>query len=219
MNTIILTSYNRTTLLEQAIKSALAQTVPITLMIIDDGSPQPTIDIIEKYAVLSNVIYIQTNKLDKDRGKVVDYSDNINTCLKKIKEGNIFYLVCDDYYSVNHVELLSEALNNNPSWKVVFGAQEVLQYDDKTKTQRTKFYRRLPEVVEKASCRVDHIQIGHRIELIDDIGFWPTDSKHYGAGDAAFWNKINKKYPFHRATTEITNYNRHHIESIQSVRT
>ena len=216
-NTIILTSYNRTYLLRQAIESALNQTVPVDLIIVDDGSGAETLAIIEEYAPLPNVTYIQTNKKDESRGAINDYTDNINKALNLVDSGNVYYLVCDDYFSPRHVELLAEALDKNPSWAVVFGCQQVLQYDDNTHIDKPKFIRQQADVVPQAACRVDHIQVGHRRSLIDEIGLWPTHVSTYGAGDAAFWDKINKKYPFHKATKEITNFNRHHKKSIQGL--
>jgi spore maturation protein CgeD len=216
MNHVILTSYNRTDFLEKSINSVLNQTIKnFIVWIIDDGSKKETRDIIHNYSILDDRIrYIQTNKKDSERKKFVDYSNNINMCLKLIEnpEDYVFYLVCDDYFFPNHLDLLSKALDKNPSWMVVFGDQKVVRYDD-----QLKFIRRNPSVVEHASCKIDHIQVGHRKKLIDEIGYWPIDLKFYGHGDAAFWEKINKKYPFYKATGEVTNVNRHHKNSIQGL--
>lgn len=222
---VILTSYNRTTLLHQAIESVLTQTYfkrfpdECRLFIIDDGSPQATRDIINQFLPNPQIEYIQTDKKDEDRFKVCDYSFNINTCLQLIKnpEAYVFYLVCDDWFHSEHVELLSKALDENPEWMIVFGPQDVIQYDDVNNTEYYKFTRLLMPVVPQAPCHVDHIQVAHRRRMIDTTGYWPDNAAHYGAGDAAFWTNINKTYPFYRATMRTTNYNRHHKNSIQGL--
>jgi glycosyltransferase involved in cell wall biosynthesis len=213
---VILTSYNRTYMLERAIESVLGQTEQdLSLWIIDDGSPQPTRDVILKYKLQHSdkIIYIQTNKKDEDRKKVIDYADNINKALTLVPDkGYVYYLVCDDFYAPHHVEVLGKALDKRPDWKVVFGTQLVIREDGSE-----KFIRNSPSIVNQAACKIDHIQVAHRKSLINEIGYWPTDPKHYGHGDAEMWKKINEKYPFHRATTDITNYNTHHKNSIQAI--
>jgi len=220
-NTIILTSYNRTTLLEQAITSVLNQTESdLTLMVIDDNSEKPTRDIIERYASEDDrVVYIQTNRTEEQRKNVTHYAQNINTCLKQLPRDTqyIYYLTCDDYYYPNHIELLSKQLDENPDQMIVFGMQQILRYNDETGIDKKHFVRTNQPIVPIAACQIDHNQIGHRIECLDKLdGWWEEGPEHLGAGDAAFWNKLNEHWPFHRVEA-VTNIHRFHKDSIQSL--
>ena len=216
---VILTSYNRTMLLERAIRSVLNQDWgDFELIIIDDGSPQVTRDVIEKYAALDNrIVYIQTNKRDEDRRKTTDYATNINTALHIATGEYVAYLTCDDEFLDGHLYRLVLALDNNPAWSVVFDDQRTVYYDDSTDSERHAYDRLLPEVVTRASCQVDHNMVLMRKEAAFNVGLWDDNAANYGAADAVFWDRLNNAgYIFYRVSGLGTKH-RYHRSSIQGI--
>lgn len=217
---VILTSYNRTILLERAIRSVLDQTWgDFELIIIDDGSPQDTRDIIEKYARVDNrIIYIQTDKKDEDRRKTTDYATNINTALLQARGEYVAYLTCDDEFYPDHLYRLVHALDNHPNWHIVFDDQRTVYYHDFTGNERHAYDRRLEAVVNRASCQIDHNMILMRKEAAFAVGLWDDHAMHYGAADAVFWDRLNNAgYIFYRVPGLGTKH-RYHEQSVQGLK-
>jgi len=223
-NVVILTSYNRTYLLAQAIDSVVNQTEKdLKLMIIDDNSKPATIQVIlDKIDQHKNfdIEYIQTNREEHERKTCTPYAQNINTCLRNLPNNAkyVYYLTCDDYYYPNHIELLSKYMDAHPEIMVVFGIQEVIKHNDHTKKDTHFFIRQNENIIPQAACFVDHNQVGHRVECIKTAGYWEEGPEHLGAGDAVFWNKLNKHYKFYKVPSpKPTNVHRFHKDSIQSL--
>lgn len=216
---VILTSYNRTDLLDQAIRSVLNQTYQdFILHVIDDGSSWLTRGIIVNHQ-LSNpkVKYYQTHKKDYDRRKACDYAQNINYVINNSDSEFIAYLTCDDIYYPEHLEASVKYLNEHPEASVVFTDQKVVYYDDNTKVFTPSFDRICPSVVERAACIVDHNQVVMRRSALEESGLWNEDVSVYGAGDAAFWNKLNDAgFKFHRVPI-FGSEHRLHKNSVQSL--
>lgn len=214
---VILTSYNRTWLLNDAITSVLAQTMPdFTLHIIDDGSKQETIDIIEFYAKRDRRIkYMQTYKKDKDRRKVCDYCVNINRVLRYSSSPYISYLTCDDVYYPMHLAALSERLDWNDTNDIVFGDQAVVKLNDTTGERQLLYYRNLPKQVASAANNIDHNMFMMRRYLLNIVGYWPTDAAIYGAGDGAYFEQIKEHNIIFYNIGHVTSEHRIHADSIQ----
>lgn len=217
--TVILTSYNRDVLLRQAIDSVLNQTyLNIEFFIVDDGSKQETRKIIEHYVSNHKSIkYIQTNRSDSARYLKANYCENINTCLKQATGKYVCYLTCDDMYYPNHVELMAKALDEDPNKMIVFGDQNVMQYDDNTGESKWKYtfmwYQPTDTTIKNAFCRIDHNSVMHRMECVDKVGYWDDDIKVVREGDAYYWRKLNQHWVFHRVPV-ITTEHRLHEKSI-----
>jgi spore maturation protein CgeD len=216
--TVILTSYNRTVLLAQAIESVVHQTHKnIEFFIIDDGSRAETRQIIEYYVAAHPAIkYIQTEKRDADRGRVCDYTQNINICARQSSGDYVAYLTCDDIFYDNHVDILASALDNDPDKMVVFGDQSIVSIDDNTFEISLIRHRILPPIVPIAACLVDHNMVMHRRSCFDKAGYWIEDSAVYRMGDAAFWIQLNRYWPFYRIPI-LTNEHRIHESSVQGL--
>lgn len=216
---VILTSYNRTDLLKQAIESVLSQTYSQFLLhIIDDGSKEETRAIIQEYLGQdSRIIFYQTDKKDEDRYKVCDYAQNINKVIAASNNPVIAYLTCDDIYYPTHLEVCLKALNDNMEWGVVFTDQQVVHYDDATGNITKQFVRTPADKVEQAACIIDHNQVVMRRSILEQTGCWNEDASIYGAGDAAFWQQINNAgYSFYRVPVVGTEH-RLHKNSVQSL--
>lgn len=217
--TCILTSYNRTRLLDEAIQSIRTQTYTnLEIFVIDDGSPQTTRNIISKHANEdSRIIYIQTDKQDSQRKQVTDYAQNINTCLKQSTGEYIAYLTCDDIWYPQHIELLANALTNDPNKQIVYGKQKITRYNPNNHTFTEVGIRDpQPDPLPQGACQVDHNSFMHTRVTLALCPEWPIDIVHYGAGDAAYFQLLNQHWPHHKVP-HITTEHRYHKGSIQGL--
>lgn len=110
---IITVVYNGAKTLEQTILSVLNQTYPnIEYIIIDGGSTDTTLDIIEKY---QDKIAFWVS--EKDNGLY----DAMNKGIGYAKGEIIGMINSDDWYEPNAVELIVEAYKTNPDKKIFHG--------------------------------------------------------------------------------------------------
>lgn len=104
---VITPSYNQAGFIEETIKSVLVQNYPnLEYIIIDGGSTDGTVDIIEKYA--ENLFYYIS---EKDKGQ----ADAINKGFKIATGDIICWLNSDDIFEPNAFKNVIEAFNNNHS--------------------------------------------------------------------------------------------------------
>jgi len=217
--TVVLTSYNRTRLLEEAIQSVRSQTYKnLEIFIIDDGSPQTTRDIITSHAEQDpRIIYIQTDKKDSQRKKVTDYAENINTCISQSTGEYFAYLTCDDKYYPNHISTLLRALEEDPNKYIVFGLQQIVRYNKINHTfKKISIRNPNPNPLPQAACQVDHNSFMHRRSTLELVPEWPTHISIYGCADAAYFELLNKHWPHHKIST-VTTEHRLHKDSIQAL--
>ena len=111
--TVYITNFNYGSFIKQAIESVLNQTQNnFELIIIDDGSTDNSLDIINQY---QNNPKIRTIK---QMNKGLNVSNNI--ALKLAKGEYIIRLDADDWLKENALEELSSILNKNPKTGLVF---------------------------------------------------------------------------------------------------
>jgi glycosyltransferase involved in cell wall biosynthesis len=114
--TAIIAVYNGERYIEAAIKSILAQTVPITeIIIIDDGSNDATVQKIEAFQ-LPNIILLKQQNSGQAKA--------INAALPLVKGDFITFLDADDIWKSNKTALQLAAFEKNPTAQLCFGGME-----------------------------------------------------------------------------------------------
>ena len=128
---IVMPSYNQAQFIERCILSVINQDYANTeLIIIDGGSKDGTVDIIQKY---KNKITLWIS--EKDRGQ----SDALNKGFKHCK-GEIFgWLNSDDIYLPNTFKFIIEALEKNPEKNIFHGDWLEIDSDDKIISRNFSF--------------------------------------------------------------------------------
>lgn len=220
---VILTSFNRDWLLEQAIESVLKQTfTDYHLYIVDDASDNPeTIKILKKYESRNNItVHWGVLTPETDRYARVGYSIGINRVLAMCSCPYITYLTCDDKYFHDRLERMVAHLDDNPDHHIVFGIQALVDIVG-VNTFKSRGTRAVNRFVSEAACRVDHNSVMHRRVCFDvickDNGRlpWYEEAPYLGAADAHLWERFNKHWAFYRIKGLPTDEHRFHTDSLQ----
>lgn len=189
-----LTSFNRPRLLLRAVKSVLAQTfTDLECWVLDDGSTPSNIHTIETLLAKlddDRIKLVKFRTTDQTRQEACRYAVTINWCLENSHSRYVHYLPDDDYLYPDAYERFVSALDEGH--KAVYGAQSLRNGDD----EEIGFRRALGQIDQgmPAYCVLDHSQLAHRRDILDEIGLWPTEVEHWRKADGMFMNKITERW-------------------------
>lgn len=207
---VILTTYNRSTFLKNAIKSVLNQTFKdFELIIVDDNSTDNTPDIIKCYDD-KRIVYVRRGS--NSGYQCVPKNDGI-----KISKGRyIAYLDDDNKYTEDHLEVLTNALDSNPDIDVVYGNRQHFscQGFGETKLGDARRYD-FDELCEGINY-IDTSDIIHRKKAIYKIGGWDPQIKSMGDYDLIL--RLYKSGYRFQFIPKILTYYYHHKDSATSKR-
>ncbi|MEM8603678.1 MAG: glycosyltransferase family 2 protein [Cyanobacteria bacterium P01_H01_bin.121] len=127
--TVIITTYNRLELLKRAIQSCLAQTVPVEVVVVDDGSIDGTQDYLQS---LTSAVKVHCNTQNIGHLASLDLAASLatTTWLK--------FLDDDDYLAPNCIEQMQQALELYPD-AVICSCQSIQIDNDGYELSRTKY--------------------------------------------------------------------------------
>lgn len=211
---VVMNCYNHAKFLRQAINSVVSQTLEDwELWIMDDNSSDPMVwDILNSYAD-ERIHLFNSGVSEKDRYKTARYAALINKAVFEFVTGEyVTYLVDDDYYYPQRLEVMSNFLDENPKVRICFSAQDIVDADG-----NKRGVRKFDEPLSKAWDAVDHNSVMHRKDLFFEVDGWPEAQNLWGGADAIFFKKINDNgilfYP-------VPNYvsleaKRYHTDSVQ----
>lgn len=218
--TVILTSYNRDTLLRAAIDSVLSQSFQdFELYIMDDDSSNPaTHTALDYYAHQANVSIHRLKLNGVPRFSRTGYAVNINKALDMSEGEYITYLTCDDIYLQGRLQRMVAHLDAHPDHMACYGKQRLVNINpDGTMTPRG--LRNEGAVVKNGACLLDHNQFMHRRSCLPAFGrpVWPENPEVIGMADAVLFNKFAVAgWPIYRIDgEEPTDEHRFHHMSIQ----
>lgn len=193
-HSVILSSYNRPTLIQKAIESVLSQTTQdFEAIIADDGSSAETLDVIRKLIHGDSRIQLLTTegRTVKNHDHVVNRSiDRINEALS-LSSGEILHYLCDDdLYDVQRFAAF-DALFQDPNVIVGYGR---LNYIDchGAPTHETRYF----EKVEDPFCKLDHNQFAHRRSTLAFIPRWEYAEHPHYFGDGQYMRALSKRWRF-----------------------
>lgn len=184
---IVTPSLNQGIYIEENIKSVLNQDYPdFEHIIIDGGSTDGTIDILEKY---NHLIWIS----EKDRGQ----SEAINKGFRRANGEIIGWLNSDDCYEPDAFSTIARELNRAEGKYIVFGDCNLI---DKKGERIGCCKGKLPHPNDfikywEKNYTIPQPAVFFYKEIIDKVGYL-DESLHY-VMDYDFWLRISKYYQFH----------------------
>jgi glycosyltransferase involved in cell wall biosynthesis len=111
---VLMPTYMQAALIRRAIESVCAQTMTSwQLVIVDDGSPDGTREVVKRYLDDDRIIYV---RLERNIG----LGAALNRALALASAPLIAYLPSDDLYYADHVESLAAELERNPEAVLAF---------------------------------------------------------------------------------------------------
>jgi spore maturation protein CgeD len=193
---VIITSYNKPTLLNRAIISVLDQTFQdYELIIADDNSNNLYVmEVINKFLNNEKVKFFNSFVKQEDRLKTARYATQINTAVKNYSTGKyIFYLADDDYYYPLMLEkMVSYAENNNVD--VCFCAQHIRDENGNIDGGGINGagIRFFDAVLKRGADKLDHNQVMTTRSSFDAVDGWNDEQWCWSGADAHFYDRLEK---------------------------
>lgn len=209
---ILIPVYNGEKFLEKTIKSCLAQTIAdkIEIIAIDDRSSDSSLEILEKFALLSPNVIAKRN--EENMGII----KTVNKAASMAKGKYLMFLGHDDMLYRNHIEQMLKEFDDETSF--VHCNADLIDKDDNIfgagvddanqlkKTKNIKYYLALGNVVHSTGVIIQK-------SFFDKVGGWDESYRNYG--EWLLWIKLssigNVKYStkvkalYRRHDTNITN--------------
>ena len=182
---VVIPTYNRVALLERALDSVLAQTLPADeIIVVDDGSTDGTVSILKSR-------YSEVTFIEQDNQGV---SAARNTGIKTASHSWIALLDSDDVWHANKLERQVQDLKNAPEYLIchcdeiwIRSGQRVNQMDKHKKTGGHIFQHCLP------LCAISPSAVMIHGSLFDEIGLF--DETLPACEDYDLWLRICSRYP------------------------
>lgn len=131
--TIVLAAYNASETIEQAVRSALAQTVPCDVIVSDDGSTDRTADLAQACGV--HVL----------RREHCGRADTFNAGWSAAKTLWVYFLGADDWMDANTIEAYLAVLANHPDATMLYGDIELHDRFGEPKSHAWNYQQRTNE--------------------------------------------------------------------------
>lgn len=185
---IIVPTLNQARFIEETIQSVLSQNYPnLELIVIDGGSTDGTLDILEKY---SNAL---TWISEPDNGQV----DAINKGLRRVTGDVVAYLNSDDVYNPNTLLTVGKYFSDYPETQILTGKCSNIDENGVEIRSLIKLYKNLwlKLRIDKSLTVLDYISqpaTFWRVGLTHTIGYFNPEY-HY-AMDYDYWLRITRHH-------------------------
>ena len=201
---VIIPAFNSEAFIGDAIKSALAQSVPIVeIIVVDDGSSDRTSDVASSFGK-KIVLTRQTNQ---------GVASARNNGILRSKGEYVAFLDSDDCWTENHLDLLLAALSSNPAAALAYSGktwvdkngEAVSGYTHQTTFPSGWIFSALMEnnYISSASCAIA------KREILVLRGGFKTNAKLGVGEDYELWLRIAAEYQVVSSAKPTVKYRRH----------
>ena len=209
---VIVTTYNRSIFLREALTSIIFQTYnDIELLVIDDGSES-------SMATENKKICQLFNKCQYFYKENTGQPDSRNFGINRSKGNYIAFCDDDDYWDINKLEKQIEILNLNPDYALVTGCIEYIQ-ENGQKTGNIKCHEGHNHgyifeslLIKNRTASITPLL---RREVFDKVGYF-NPSFTIGE-DWEFWRRVSYYYKFY-SINQVIAYVRLHPENMSKSR-
>lgn len=208
---IILPNYNNAKYVGEAIESVLSQTYTNwELIVIDDGSTDNSVEIIQKYAAQDERIKWLINATNKG------VSASRNEGLKRYRGEFICFLDSDDVFLPNKLTDQVACLQQNENIDLVYSDQ--LVGDEKLSIIRKNEYF-IPSIDLREFMAIRNLFstlcVLLRRKLVEQVGYF--DTQLAGGEDWDYWIRCSEKTPFIHLRTDTAIYRQHAAQSHKNI--
>jgi GT2 family glycosyltransferase len=216
--TVVIPSFNQQEFLEEAIVSVLKQNVPTEVFVMDGGSTDGSVSVIQRYE----------SKLSKwESGPDGGQASAINRGVSLGTSEYVCWVNSDDWLLPDALSSLTAALDENPSAPFAYG--RAWNFDQKTKTQKPIWVERFS--VKRLSLRCIVCQpatlirrsawescggADEKLKMAMDYDLWWRLLKH--SGQPIFVDKFLATNRDHEHTKTRTNRRLHYKEAMSVVK-
>ena len=203
---VVLTSYNKPSYLENAIHSVIQQTYDnIHLIIAEDNSPNTKVmdvirDVVDNYRGDKRITFFNSFIKEQDRLNTARYATQINTAVRLYSRSKyICYLADDDFYYPEMIEKMVFSAEKNKH-DVVFCAQHILDADGNIDGWGLdgRGVRWFSSPLERGADKLDHNQVMTTRRVFDLVDGWDDHPHAWSGADAYFFDRIEKNgFLFH----------------------
>lgn len=191
---VILASFNRPSLLRQAVDSLSEQSHPdVELVLIDES------DIFDAFRVASTfrgrLVYRHHQVSPEERRKVNRLSVNLNEGLSLASGDLVSFLCDDDYYFPDWLSRASRFFSEHPDVSAAYGILNYTRSMEKLFMPPWAEVRYPGRVVEDPFGVLDHNQVIHR--RFDPPFRWDEDPSKVTGSDAYYFRRVASSHPFH----------------------
>lgn len=186
---IIMPAYNRSWIIERAVKSVLAQTMTdFELIIIDDGSTDDTVQKIKQFDDSRIILH----ELHENKGQSVAR----NTGIKMSNSDLIAYLDTDNVWLPNYLEVMTSEFSDE--YVLLYSSQNVFlcsgsRDDLKIIGRKVRDYEYNPNIMKSRNF-IDTNCAMHRKSVLDEVGMFDESLKEFEDWD--LFARICLKHPF-----------------------
>jgi glycosyltransferase involved in cell wall biosynthesis len=202
--TIAVTVYNRRQFIKQAVASALDQTIPVRVMVVEDCGPDPALESFVKAEFGPRIEYIRN---PKRRGLFGSW----NACLEYCQTKWISILHDDDFLAPEFVEAMIELESESPGCALYLGRtmfvddRGQLSPEQDSRTVPGRWVRRdLMDILYLPFCFAGHL---FRVSDVRSVGGFRETS--FMCGDWEMWAKLID-FGGAAQTSRIVAFNRSH---------
>lgn len=213
--TIITASYNYANYINETIKSVIAQTYQNwEMLIIDDGSKDNSIEVINSYCQKDERIKLLTHENNQNKGLI----ETIKLGIKETKTDWIVFLESDDTITPDYLQKKYEVIQKENSVEFIFNdvnlfgnEQRIRQYDEHFKETRkilskNKYPKSQLHCFRKRNIVATFSAVAAKKELFNDIDFkCPIKA----IIDIYLWIQIARKTSLYYIDEKLTNWRMH----------
>lgn len=216
---VIMTCYNKPEWLRQSIDSVLNQTYQDwEMFIMDDNSGSAVWEILDSYND-RRIIKMNSHIAEHQRYDSARYATQINTAFPKTSGKYVTYIVDDDIYYPDRLQVMVDYMDENPSHEVVYHALGNIGEDSRIASIRpTKGILDGLTKETQAFNYVDHNMVMHTRKPFIDADGWYDVPGVWGGADAYFWRRLNEAgYSFYPVgdNDKPLGSKRYHTKNIQ----
>ena len=232
---VLMVNYNRGTTIGESIKSVLAQTyTDLELIIVDDGSTDETLNVIQKYMNDKRIKYIYKENggqssarnvgLKNALGKYIMFLDDddelcdtaLERALEKIKKSKCPWIYCNQYLSVreegNIIVDRGEGKKGNIYEYLLLGHFLGMgEIFSKEIFEKVGYFDEKLKIYEDKEVRLRLAKEGYEVDYIE--GYIYKYYENLNSVSNANKNKIKRKIRFYQAQLKMYNINKEYIDT------